>query len=510
MQLSIAKLVATLILLLISVTVITTGAGLLAVQSNYRSLESRHGAEANDAVNNAALAIRNQIRFYQGILQLIVANAEISDLLEFSDTPQIADWSRAVGRLLPGTLGTALSNAHGVVYGDPLALRVGAACQLDMRRFAEGGTIDYPLLHTDVSGFEHFDLLARISTPSGEQAGTLFVSFRLSVLRDLLESIAQNGDRFVLLGRDGGEKLVTGKARTSAASQRFQADVPDTSWRLVLQRPVPVTDSPIDELLLIDAVILFAFGLLIAALVHTTLQRFKSDLLRIHRALEDVLSGRYQPSDAPTAIKETGILLPDIEQLALKIQHQRDELRHQSLSDPLTNVFNRRYFDLMLAHHHEQSRRQQPAILVIVDLNDFKHINDEFGHSTGDHVLQQAAHFLRSRVRATDIVARLGGDEFALILNHMAGDMLESWLTTLIDDYDRPSSQSAMHTGVKCQFSIGVAHIDAQCYPAPGDVFCAADRAMYRIKNRRNIRHSRFSIARPDADPSVMRQQEAR
>lgn len=509
MQLSIGKLVTMLIVLLIAVTVVTTGAGLFVVQSNYRTLEQRHEAEAHDALRNAALAIRNQVRFYQGVLQLIGTNPQVNNLLEFGDTPEIFAWSQTVGRLLPGNLGTALTGPDGTVFGDPLALRVGPACQSDLKRHSEGKEIDYPLLHTNVAGLEHFDLLATINAPNGEQSGTLFVSFRLSVLGDLLSNMAGAGEQFILLDRNGTEKLRAGNDTGENASNAYRIDIPDTSWKLVLHRQIrPGSTMMIAELLFVDGLIVLLVAVLIVYLVRTTLNRFKSDLSRIHHALDDVLDGSYQPSSAPTAIKETSLLLPDIEQLALKIQQQRDELRHQSLSDPLTGVFNRRYFDLMLAHAHEQSRRQEPATLVIVDLNDFKHINDEFGHTAGDRVLRSAARFLRSRVRATDIVTRLGGDEFALILNQMSGSRLDEWLTALVHDYDHRSLEEIGDTVLTCQFSIGVASIDAQRYPTTQDVFRAADEAMYSIKQRRDIRHSRFAVARPDNVHALPRKRE--
>jgi len=508
MQLSIGKLVTTLIVLLVAVTVVTTGAGLFVVQSNYRTLEQRHEAEAHDALRNAALAIRNQVRFYQGVLQLIGTNPQVNNLLEFGNTPEIFAWSQTVGRLLPGNLGTALTGPDGTVFGDPLTLRVGPACQSDLKRHSEGKEIDYPLLHTAVAGLEHFDLLAPINAPDGEQSGTLFVSFRLSILADLLRNMAGPGEQFILLDRNGTEKLRAGNGSDDANTNAYRIDIPDTSWKLVLHRQARPGNTMIVELLFVDGLIVLLVAVLVVYLVRTTLNRFKSDLSRIHNALDDVLDGTYQPSSAPTAIKETSLLLPDIEQLAFKIQQQRDKLRHQSLSDPLTGVFNRRYFDLMLSHLHEQSRRQEPATLVIVDLNDFKHINDEFGHTAGDRVLRSAARFLRSRVRATDIVTRLGGDEFALILNQMSGTRLDEWLTALVHDYDHRSLEEIGETALTCQFSIGVASIDAQRYPNAQDVLHAADEAMYSIKQRRDIRHSRFAIARPDNVHALPRKRE--
>jgi diguanylate cyclase (GGDEF)-like protein len=496
MQLSIGKLAALSISLLIAVTIITTGTGLYLLQTNYRTLENRHEAEARDAVRNAATALHNEIRFYQGILQLMAANPEISDLIEFGNTSEITRWSQTVERMLPGTLGTALVSPDGAVFGDPLSLRVGPACQTDLQHLSQGIVVDYPLLHTDVAGLEHFDLLTPVTAPTGENAGALFVSFRRSVLEGLLREMMRAGDRFLLLDRSGHEKMSVGRIDDTGNLGVHRAPVADTSWELVLNRPIPAPAASLVGLVITDTLILVAVGLLVFILLRMMLGRFSSDMKRVHHALEDVLEGRYQPSEAPTAIKEVGILLPDIQQLALRMQQQSDKLRHQSLSDPLTGVFNRRYFDLMLAHLHEQSQRQAPATLAVIDLNDFKIINDEFGHPEGDRVLQQMASYLQSRVRATDIVVRLGGDEFALLLTNMGGDVLEDWLAALVHDHDHRMLENGDSGTAFCQFSIGVAHIDAKVYPRPADVFNAADSAMYAIKQRRRIRHSRFAIAR--------------
>lgn len=506
MQISIAKLAGVLIALLITVTVITTGTGLYVLQSNYQTLETRQEAEALDNVRNAAIAVRNQVQFYQGILHLIANNPDVSNLLEFGESHDMANWSLNVARVLPGSLGTALVSPRGVVFGDPLAQRIGDACQKDMRDYSHGAAVDYPLLHTDVPGLEHFDLLTKIVSPTGEATGSLFVSFRMSVLEELLNDMTRSGDQFELRDAHGKARLVTGATFGDRELAVYTATIPETGWHLVLRRPATVSRSYVTEMIVTDIAILAFAAIAIIYLVRRTLWRFKSDMTRVHSTLADVLAGRYQHSDSNTSIKETQILLNDIQHLALKIQTQRDELRHQSLSDPLTGVFNRRYFDLMLAHLHEQSRRQRPSILVIIDLNDFKSINDEFGHHSGDRVLREAAAYLRSRIRATDIVARLGGDEFALILTNMAPEALDEWLTALIHDYDHrliERNDVAVHS---CQFSIGAAYIDADLYPSPTEVFDAADTAMYAIKQRRSIRHSRFAVAKPD-NPSLVKAQ---
>lgn len=494
MQLSISKLATILIALLIAVTIITTGIGLTTLRDDYRSLQSRQDSEAHDAVRNAALSIRNQILFYQGMLQRISTQPEVANLIEFGSTEEMSLWSDRLRRLLPGTLGAALASADGLVFGDPVTQRIGPACVADMKQLHKGLPISFPPLHTDVAGLEHFDLLTHVLGPSGEPLGTVFVSFRLTIIEELLQAMSARGDRFELTDSKGNVKLSTGPRRAANGASAYRVKIPDTSWRLVLYRDVPVGNDSLSSLIGADALILALFGLLIVFLVRGTLAGFKRDMARVHKAMSDVLEGHYRPSDEPTAVKETGILLPDIERLAVRLQDQRDELRHQSLSDALTEVFNRRYFDMMLAHLFEQSHRQQAAFLVIIDLNDFKRVNDEHGHPAGDLVLQDTARFLRDKVRATDIVARLGGDEFALILTHMARNTLDEWIQTLLADYDRRAIETAHGDHIHCRLSIGIAGIDAVTYKDAQAVFHAADRAMYEVKQQDGP-HSRYAFA---------------
>jgi diguanylate cyclase (GGDEF)-like protein len=451
------------------------------------------------------------MRFYQGMLQLIAGKPEVADLLEFGEVDEITAWSEGIRGLLPGSLGAALASAHGKVFGNPREQRVGPACATDIRRLQQGQPIDYPPLHTDIPGLEHFDLITHLQSPGDATGGTVFVSFKLSILTDLLENMSSPGDRFELLDSSDRIHLQTGADVTTGDTRRFRMSVPETSWELQLSRAIPASHGTLVRLVGADLLILALAGVLIVFLVRSTLSGFARDMQRVQTALADVLEGKYQPSSEPTAIRETGLLLPNIEQLALRLQDQRSELRQQSLSDPLTGVFNRRYFDMMLVHLHEQSRRQSASHLLIIDLNDFKQVNDAHGHQAGDRVLQTTARFLVSRVRATDIVARLGGDEFALILTHMAEEALAPWVASLLAGYDAQALDTHEGQEVYCRLSVGVATIDAARYASAHDVFDHADRIMYRVKQQRELRRSQFAVAaQQSSDTRITETGEAR
>ncbi|WP_051920352.1 sensor domain-containing diguanylate cyclase [Thermodesulfobacterium hydrogeniphilum] len=88
-----------------------------------------------------------------------------------------------------------------------------------------------------------------------------------------------------------------------------------------------------------------------------------------------------------------------------------------SITDPLTEIYNRRYFIERLKTEMERAKRYNiPLSLIIIDLDDFKKINDTYGHMVGDKVLKAVAQTLKNRLRKTDILARWGGEEFIILL----------------------------------------------------------------------------------------------
>ncbi|OYY92271.1 MAG: hypothetical protein B7Y41_16545 [Hydrogenophilales bacterium 28-61-23] len=162
-------------------------------------------------------------------------------------------------------------------------------------------------------------------------------------------------------------------------------------------------------------------------------------------------------------------------------RRMENELRHQSSHDALTGLPNRTLFQDRLLHAMQQARRQEKLVAVILlDLDNFKAINDGWGHNYGDLLLAGVASRLTDSLRAGDTVARLGGDEFALVLTDLAqvesaaqivNKVLEAFATPFrIGEYD-----------VYAGLSMGVT-----VYPVDGEdvgtLLRNADVAMYRAK----------------------------
>jgi len=99
------------------------------------------------------------------------------------------------------------------------------------------------------------------------------------------------------------------------------------------------------------------------------------------------------------------------------LQRDLDEVRRESMLDPLTKIFNRKSFDEgMLKSFAEAEERGSPLCLMLIDIDHFKRFNDTWGHQTGDQVLRLVAMTLKSNIKGKDMAARYGGEEFAAIL----------------------------------------------------------------------------------------------
>ena len=177
------------------------------------------------------------------------------------------------------------------------------------------------------------------------------------------------------------------------------------------------------------------------------------------------------------------------EQLSLSIAnlHLRETLQHQSIRDPLTGLFNRCYLEEALQQEIQRAQRHKQPIgvimVIMLDIDYFKTVNDTYGHDAGDLALQAMGKMLRERVRGSDIACRYGGEEITLILpeSNLEGTQIRAEALRL----------EIQQIEVKCRglalrpltASLGVA-----CFPNHGytidSLIKAADAALYQAKTR--------------------------
>jgi diguanylate cyclase (GGDEF)-like protein/PAS domain S-box-containing protein len=157
-------------------------------------------------------------------------------------------------------------------------------------------------------------------------------------------------------------------------------------------------------------------------------------------------------------------------------------LTHMASHDVLTGLANRREFDERLAAHHEWCERYGPrGALLLLDLDNFKEVNDTLGHGAGDQLIMSTAALLRGAVTGTDVVARLGGDEFAVLLTDADATAAEKIAADIVDRV-REFTSTLDGTRRRVTASIGVVTLRAAADHG-GDVLALADMTMYDAKD---------------------------
>jgi diguanylate cyclase (GGDEF)-like protein len=158
--------------------------------------------------------------------------------------------------------------------------------------------------------------------------------------------------------------------------------------------------------------------------------------------------------------------------------------RQLAYRDPLTGLWNRRYLDERLAEELGRAARatDRTFSVVVVDVNDFKRVNDRYGHAAGDRALVWVAELLRRAVRAHDLCCRTGGDEFTLLfpdVPHQTGEALVQRLRHAV---------AAANEGRRLRLTLafGVASYPDDATGAE-ELVALADEAMYRDKRRQKL-----------------------
>jgi diguanylate cyclase len=173
-------------------------------------------------------------------------------------------------------------------------------------------------------------------------------------------------------------------------------------------------------------------------------------------------------------------------QLALEVQNKSFQQKFQvaserSVTDPLTQLYNRRFFEEYLEREiNRLGRDGDDLCLLVIDIDDFKSLNDSYGHAAGDEFLKQIARTMNETVRATDLLARFGGEEFVVVskgTDIRGATILAEKLrisvaeaSFIVDDSMRPR---------RATVSIGL----AQYKGSRTGLFNSADEALYRAKS---------------------------
>jgi diguanylate cyclase (GGDEF)-like protein len=368
-----------------------------------------------------------------------------------------------------------------------------------------------------------------IRTAVGAPIGVVHAVLDLTVLRGQLVATRSSDEAQIhLVDRDGAvlassqppeiagfeafprELLAAAKAARALEFRSAQgrrgigvyAPLGNTGLGVVVAQPLDVAFAPVfsvvTRVFVIDLAIILAFSFLayeITAKIVRPLEALSEGARRISQ-------GELEVGVADTGTHdELGLLTRTFNDMALRLRRNRDEidehhrelrqrneelqranevLEQLSITDGLTKLHNHRYFQEALAREIKRvARSGEPLSILLADIDDFKALNDRFGHAAGDALLVRIARVLNESVRESDVLARYGGEEFVVLAT---GTDLEGAIF-LAEKVRTAVVESALPAGDETSappvtISIGVAEF-------AGDrkrFFDAADRALYRAK----------------------------
>ena len=284
-----------------------------------------------------------------------------------------------------------------------------------------------------------------------------------------------------------------GDGRFEEVFREFVGKVPAQdfrAWRIAAQQPKPifVENARASRLLppdLVEALSLKSY--VVVPLVSAT--RPLGLVILGHTRAPRPWSNEERRLIAQLALE--GTLVVENADLRATEQERLEHLAHQAFHDSLTELPNRALFADRLEHALARTSRRKAAVAVLfLDLDDFKPINDNFGHEAGDRLLTAVAQRIQACVRPEDTVARLGGDEFTVLLEDIAdvryAVAVAERIEASLQEPFRVEGQDATVTA-----SVGIA-VSRGPQTTPDELLRDSDRAMYQAKRMGRARHEVF------------------
>lgn len=386
------------------------------------------------------------------------------------------------------------------------------------------GIAESALQRRDVRAVIVLNASSKILAASGDVPGTLVRSTSIDKLLSLVNQqvpLFDNGHTLLMYQPILSTQLVLDEMDYAPAIRQAGAVIVEMSWDETRRLKF--------RLLWYTLCVTAVFLLVTLYLVHLASRRIIEPITHLSEAIQAIGAGHLETRvTVPVRVNELCSLANGINRMSAELQHERNILQSRieeatqqlhglAFYDTLTLLPNRRLLNDRLSQALASSQRSGDyGALMFLDLDNFKPINDKFGHAVGDLLLIEAAHRISSCLRETDTVARFGGDEFVVMLSklhvdyaesvNLAHNVAEKIHQLLAERYSlsyRPAGQREIMVEHYCTSSIGVVlflnHESSQ-----EEVLSRADAAMYQAKKEGRNRICIYEHSKIEAAPSTL------
>lgn len=412
----------------------------------------------------AAKDIKKQINLYRNQMTAVSLDETwLKSLSSFKKIESIQEDMHYRLRLyFPSMYAFSIADVHGEQIGGDIELFVSGVCQSDISKLAAMFKPDVPYLDYEPyihpkNGAYHFDMMIPVFIQG--QKLVLFMSFKAQILSKILEEHIISEHPIFLVRKDIPDLI----------------EVSSSSVRDEFKRPIRLTKNEMEK---------------IAATGFVDYTKWKVIVLENAEVMNNFKYERRL--DMAILFLVLFMFWAAVTWLGLHYENRRgtllSKLSHQSLHDGLTGLANRRKLNEEISLAIQESRNFHCfSVVLYMDLNDFKAVNDNYGHDVGDDLLIQFANRLKQLTRHQDEVARLGGDEFVVLLKKL-GNTHEEVKVAIQDALKRFESKlnanyhlAGINQSVTCIPSIGSVILDNHTQSVD-EVLKQADSKMYEQK----------------------------
>ncbi|HEY9098966.1 MAG TPA: GGDEF domain-containing protein [Thiobacillus sp.] len=412
----------------------------------------------------------------QSVVESLARDPQLIALMARGHPQEIQQWAASRQALLPNTVGLALLNARGELYGDAEKLGVDSYCLNYLQQDVPGVLVP---IHRNTPGREHVDRVAWIRDADGVVLGKLFFGVKLSQFLRVIQDSTQPGHAITLF--DAAGISIASSGYLTGDVYETHAVLPAMGWSLKVQAPIPRLNA--GGWLQILAGMLTLVGVLVFLVMVTS--KMRRPILQDIQSGLDALACLTRHESVPpieTRYQEFAPVAADINRIAQQLHDQREQLAKLSLTDALTGLPNRRALETQFPHMQGLAERGHQVSLVSLDLDHFKSVNDQLGHAAGDTALIALADTFAALTRSSDMAYRLAGDEFIVLMCGLDNAGVMAWYQRLSDRFR--SELRAKGLMLDNTLSAGQTWLLNQPGDTMDQALSRADQALYQAKAR--------------------------